>query len=667
MRLSVLVGLLAVSLLALGIPGPAGAQVAGDPRLVLDAQAPTVTLGGDLTYTVQVANAPADTTIRTTVFDRIASRSVFDRIIDGNNFGAAMTRATTPLTTPTSQTVTIPLVGSGTEGTPLNVTQVGVYPMRIELLRNNTTVGEPVTTFLVTVPADGTPVREPLTVATIVPVVDAPAFGPSGRPETTALATRTPVGRLGRLAAGLASTPNTPVTVDLGGETLQAWAELAKTDATIATTLAQLRTAITNRQRIASTFVPIDAPALRAANLEPTLREEFARGATAAGDALEARVDPRTARIQPVDAGTLDVLAARGVDQLVLAPEALRPIEARLTPARPFVVDATDRQFRAVTADPALARAATSTANPAVNAQRVLAGLALVALEAPNLKRGVAVALPDTLDAPVAFYRALLSGLAATGYLRPATLDGLFTDVPVDATSAGPLVRTLADPPVGAVNVTRTDVDRSAARTDALATLVVPNDLRLRRARNALLIAPTSLWTGADGQSRALTELSAVDNSVAEAASAIRIPPNRTFQLTGQHDKIPLTFVNTADRDIDLRLTLDGTRIDFPGGTTQIVHLPARKSTTVSVAVAPRTSGTYPFRLTVTTTSGDVVIARTAMTVNATGVSGVGLFLAIGAAVFLAVWWVHYAWKRRRRRPTSPEPTAAPEPVERSA
>ena len=69
MRLSVLVGLLAVSLLALGIPGPAGAQVAGDPRLVLDAQAPTVTLGGDLTYTVQVANAPADTTIRTTVFE----------------------------------------------------------------------------------------------------------------------------------------------------------------------------------------------------------------------------------------------------------------------------------------------------------------------------------------------------------------------------------------------------------------------------------------------------------------------------------------------------------------------------------------------------------------------------------------------------------------------
>lgn len=662
-----LTGCALAAILATLIPVGASAAPTGDPQVQLTAQAPTVALGTDLTYSVTVTNAPADLQLRTTVFDRVTSRSTFERIIDGTQTGGALSQVTTAITTPANQTVTVPLIGSSTEGRSLNVTQVGVYPLRIDLVQGGTSVGEPVTTFLVTVPADAPPVNEPLTVATIIPVVDAPAFDASGRPEPAAIAARQPAGRLGRLAAGLAAVPATPVTVDLGGETLQAWAELAKGDPTIGDTFTRFRNAIGSRQRVASTFVPIDAPALHAANLDPTANDEFARGATAASDALDQRVDPRTARINPIDDATLRLLATRGVDQLVLAPDALRPIPTRLTPARPFLVDAPDRQLRAVTTDPGLTRAATSSTSPAVNAQRVLAGLALITLEAPNLARGVAFALPSDLDAPTAFYADLLAGLASSAYLRPSTLDRLFTDIPVDATSAGPLVRTLTPITPAATTVTRAEIDRSADRTAGLATLVGPTDPRLRRARNALLIAPTSLWSGTEGQRRARDELNAVDASIATAGERIRIPENRTFQLTGRRDNIPLTFVNESDQPVEIRITFDSTRIDFPNGTSQIVRLPARKSTTISVAVAPRTSGTYPFRLTVDTVVGNVRLARTTMTVNATGVSGVGYFLAIGAALFLAAWWVHYVWKRRRKQSPPPEPAAAPEPAERSA
>jgi len=660
--------LLSTGLVAPALVGATRASAAGASSLTLTAQPTTTTLATDFTYTVRVANAPAAPSVRTTVYERLTTRSAFDRIPEGRNLGAALSRVTSPVAATDAPTViTIPLVGSPTEGPAINVTQTGVYPVRVELFADGAPTGDTFTTFLTTVPAGEPPVNEALTVATIVPVVEQPAYAANGDPEPAAIATRQPLGRLGRLAAGLARTPAVPLTLTFGGETLSSWAGLARDDAAINDTLTQLRAASASRQRIANTFVPIDAPSLRDAGLEPTVRDEYTEGFNAVTASLESRVDARTASPNPVDTGTLDVLAARGIDQLILAPSALRPIEARLTPARPFLVDGPDRQFRAVSADPGLERAASGTDGPIVTAQRVLAGLALVALEAPNAKRGVTFSLPADLDADPAFYDALLAGLQTSPYLRAATLDALLADVPLDATSAGPLVRTLAAPNLQPVTVTPAEVERSRQRAAALDTLVARTDERAVRARNALVIAPTSLWTGNEGRRRAADELTGVDASLKNAGAAIRAPENRTFQLTGKRDKIPLTFVNTSTETVDVRIKLDGSRISFPDGAEQTVRLPANKSTTIQVAVEPRTSGRYPFQLTMSTTAGNVQLDKTQLTVNASVVSGVGLFLAGGAGLFLAAWWGHYVWKRRRRPQTSAPLPAAAAPEEQTA
>ncbi|MFZ4514879.1 MAG: DUF6049 family protein [Acidimicrobiia bacterium] len=643
------------------------AAAASEPEVVLSAQAPVVGLGADFAFDVRGTNIEADTTLRTTIYERVVTRSAFDRMLDGRNFGATIARATTALPAgSTTTTITLPLYGSATPGPTLNITQVGVYPVRVESTRVGGPVREAFTTFLVTTPASTPPVGEPLEVATVVSIQANPAVGADGNVEPKAVEQRTPAGTLGRLVSGVARQTQTPMTLSVGGETIASWAGLAANNREVASTLGELQRAATAVNVVPSTFVPIDAPSLRAAGFGDLVADEYARGFDAVGDALQTRVDARTAIPTALDAGTLELLGTRGIDQLVVDPLALQPIAARLTPARPFLLNSADRQFRAIAFDRGLA-AATATPGSVARAQRLLAGMTLVALEAPNVRRGIAVALPADLDADAAFYDTLFVGLRTSPFLKPATVDRLFEDVPLDATTAGPLERNLAPAALSAPTITSSELDRSRAHAAAIESILGPQDARVVMAKNALVIAPTSLWTDTAGRRRAADELARVDRALSDAAKLIRAPANRTFQLTGRKDRIPLTFVNDADRAVQVRVIFDGSRIAFPDGADRVIELPANRSTTISVPVEPRTSGTYPFRLVVQSVDGNVQLASSRLTVNATAVSGAGLFLAGGAGLFLAAWWGRYAWKRRKRRPVPSAPTPVTEPLERSA
>jgi hypothetical protein len=63
--------------------------------------------------------------------------------------------------------------------------------------------------------------------------------------------------------------------------------------------------------------------------------------------------------------------------------------------------------------------------------------------------------------------------------------------------------------------------------------------------------------------------------------------------------------------------------------------------------VETRSSGTSPVTVNVTAAGLTVPGTPARITVNSSFVSGVGLFLTIGAVVFLALWW---GWDIRRRR-----------------
>jgi len=90
--------------------------------------------------------------------------------------------------------------------------------------------------------------------------------------------------------------------------------------------------------------------------------------------------------------------------------------------------------------------------------------------------------------------------------------------------------------------------------------------------------------------------------------------------------------------------------------------LPHGRSTTVRVAVETRGSGRSPVQLTVTTADG-LSVGSTQITVRSTFVSGVGVFLTVGAIAFLALWWgwdIHRRRKKRSRQQHPSFPVATP-------
>jgi hypothetical protein len=136
----------------------------------------------------------------------------------------------------------------------------------------------------------------------------------------------------------------------------------------------------------------------------------------------------------------------------------------------------------------------------------------------------------------------------------------------------------------------------------------------------------------------------------------IHLQPTGTITITSSKAQIPISFQNTSNQDLIVHLKLESDRLLFPDGAEQDVQLPAGRSTTVRVAVETRGSGQSPVQLTVTTTDG-LAIGSRRITVRSTFVSGVGVFLTVGAIAFLAIWWGWDIHRRRRKRSQEHHPS----------
>jgi hypothetical protein len=143
------------------------------------------------------------------------------------------------------------------------------------------------------------------------------------------------------------------------------------------------------------------------------------------------------------------------------------------------------------------------------------------------------------------------------------------------------------------------------------------------------------------------------------------VQPQTTITITSSKAEIPIGFQNTSDRPITVHLKLESDRLLFPAGAERDIPLPAKRSTTVRIAVETRGSGTSPVQMTVTTADGLAIGATTTIKVRSSFVSGVGIFLTVGAIVFLAIWWGWDIRRRRRKRPDGA--TAAPRPITTAA
>jgi hypothetical protein len=522
---------------------------------------------------------------------------------------------------------------------------------------------------------NGAPViGEPLNVAWVWPLTARPGLLPNGTPDPDVVALLQPGGRIGGQVVKLAE-HDVPVTLAPGPETLDLWRVIANPgadDAGAQETFAALSEAKDGAQILNSPYVPLDVPSLVDGGFATEVGTEYDRGFSALLNGLTVPIDETTVVVDPADERALDQVRRAKVNNVVVRDTALEPTGEKLTPAHPFLLHSDPRDITAVASDSSLARLLEGPDPPALRAQRFLAALALIAVELPNERRGVVV-LNDA-DAPpdLAVLDPALRGLAADHPLvNPVQLRELMGgDIALAQDDAGsPVVRELSplspvDPPV-----TRAQY---AAAEDALAgyrTLVPaptpgsPAASLLANGERALLTTLSSAWNDPDGRARAQAELAAITTGIETFVGQIHVPVNPTITVTARTAEIPITFLNDSDQTVRVRVHLSSADLTFPDGPVRDIELPPR-NTTIRFAIEARGSGTFPLSLRVTSPDGAIQLSQTEVQVRSTFVSNVGVFLTVGAVLFLALWWGNDFRRRRRTRvaEAAPDPGTAATP-----
>jgi hypothetical protein len=643
------------------------------PRILLAGQPAWVPIGSNLPMQLQVqgegSTAPG-LQISVTAHRGVRTRTEYEAALRGESLGQVLGHVDLPLDLfPVSpagtRTITLGLQPQG----PLPLSRMGVYPFEVELRdQDDTRLAGFVTPVVAVAPgADGAPViGKRLGVSWVLPMVTRPAYGADGKPDPEVVAELATEGRLGQQAIAIANS-SVPLTLAPGPETLEAWTQLAHDNPSLTASLDAMRDALSRTQVLARPYVPIDVRALVNSGLGSEVGTELVQGRERLGALLGARVDSRTEIARPVNDAALTRLSDAGVDRVILDGADLAPRDEQFTPAQPFVVRTQQGTTTAAGSDAGLQRLLDGNDPPALRAQRFLAGLATIALEQPNVTRGVVALEPENWNGDGELLDAVLAGLQSDHpLLQPLTIDQLLDTVPPATSGNAVLERELAPSPVPSSPVTQGEFADAESELGAFNALVPPPNPLSEVGSRALLVSLSSAWSGTAGRARARAELAKISFGVNQFVGRLHVPAgNSTITLTARKGEIPVTFLNETNQPLRVRVKLDSDKLLFPDGDTRVLDLPPR-NTTVRFGVEARSSGTFPLTLTVTSPDGDLQIQQTEVKVRSTFVSNVGLFLTVGAILFLGLWWGNDFRRRRKRRAAqaeSPHPAVSPPSV----
>ena len=134
--------------------------------------------------------------------------------------------------------------------------------------------------------------------------------------------------------------------------------------------------------------------------------------------------------------------------------------------------------------------------------------------------------------------------------------------------------------------------------------------------------------------------------------SLVDIPPDESIQLTSQKASVPFSFQNRADVPLRVELRIISERLtveDFDDGeSTTLVLDPG--VTTHRFRLRALGSGSFPISIELHSPNGGLMIGKAQAALRATTPTGVGLALTIGAAVFLAFWWLVDTRRRKAQQ-----------------
>ncbi|MEA2826123.1 MAG: hypothetical protein QOG43_562 [Actinomycetota bacterium] len=636
--------------------GPAQGQTPTPGAIDFVAQTPFLTAPDGqwgVRFKVTRPSGPSNLEVAVSVYAPVAFRSEFQETLENRIFG----EPELPVGVfPLGSLVPEPNGDYAIALTAALGAEDGVHPVRVELRdRDDFDVLDEFVTHLVYLP--GQHIGDKLGVSVVLPVHDQPALQPDGtrrRPDEAELAgLALAIDAAGNLPVSFVPTPETVATL------------VASNDPRAGAVLKSLRDAVAGRSLIGGTYVPVSLPALTTAGLEDEVALQMERGTTTLSEVL--RVPEPMSRTwvaeEPLDAASIDLLAARyGVDQVV-APEAgLTEIPDQLvTLTGPFELDGERSSVHGAAADAGLSAHFVQTdqhggRNPALEATHLLADLAVLYLDLPGEQRGVVALAPRDWQPDRVFLDTLRLGLTGNPAVQAIALDDFFSTVP-DATDLGePLVRRPAVDPGGSLTGLVEEIRAVRGRLDALGSVLGPTNAVSGDLGERLLVAESAdLRTVRDRQ----PYLGGVRQAIDEQLGGIVMPQNRSITLTARRGEIPVTFQNHTGHPVKVVVIMESDKLDFPGGNRLEIDL-TRLNTTHRFPVVARTSGAFPIRITLESPDGDLIVGRARLTVRSTATSGVGLMISVGAALFLAVWWGRHALKgRRAKRLMEPSEVAA--------
>jgi hypothetical protein len=592
--------------------------------------------------------------VEITVHRSVTTRTEFDRAISGEELPGVRARLTYPFSTLGVTRrggfgIAFGLSGSGSERA-VAVDEPGVYPIEVRVVD----AGEDRTAFvtwMVVVDPERTKDVQPLRVSWIWPLIASPGES-AGAKAKSALDEMQPGGRLDRIATALTRAGRFPLTVGIGPQTLESWIALSQAKPALRSGVERVRRAAHRNsiQLLPEPYVPIDGPTIEAEGLGAHVPDEYVAGSNAIEAAIDEIPDPRTAFEDPVDDASIRRLTQLLIGRFVVRDTALAPIDQPLTPAHPFTLTTSTDSAPAAASDSGLEKLLTIEGPPALRAQRLLAGLAEIAYEAPSDARGVVLAMPTDWTPDLRTMALLIPDLYNHPLVKPVTLDTLFAEVAPEQRDGVLLQRQLA--PIatsGARPLFASEYAAAERALDAYRAMVGRDDRSVVAGQHALLL---SLST-ANTRSEALAQLETIHANLRSLTSGITTTV-KTLTLTARRAKLPLSFQNDTKRaGIHVRVHLDSPKLIFPDGPNVLLDLPIGHYTK-AIPVEARASGTFTLTITLESADGSVQLGPpTHVTIRSAVFSGIGIGLTIGALLFLAGWWGNHFRRARRARRAS--------------
>lgn len=587
------------------------------------------------------------------VYQRASSRSELRAALDGAGPAAVSGLGRVVLeqaldTVPPRGVTQVDLSIDAAEAGLVNAEDVSVHPVVISLAQQFRALDE-VRTAAVGVPR---PIARPLETSILLPL-DGPV--PTGAQARAAAAPELlPGGRLDRVLRALETAPPQVATAVPAAHALEDLQALVDASAPGASDMVQrLRTVVTERVSgvVSTPYALADVPAL-ASNADT---QDLAAAAIVAGrqrllglvgvapDGAHRLVATQTPAA--IDLAPTDVLVASWDD--AAGPDLEVNPSADVPPALRRSQSPSGRALDVLVADPwATRQLATADGRHgwAVDAHRVVVESAMTFAQAPSREGRAFVALPPVgWDAPGRLPDELLARFATAPWLRLADP----VTVAARATAAGawePLAevapeRTLLLGRLGALQ----------ERLDGLAAAVVETESQPAVVeREGDLLRAVSTWPDDTPLLRAASVLDGLDDDLDAAIGEVVVPRDSVVTFASERGVIPVTVQHPTGvpMDVVVEVAAQG-RLTFDEGTRRNVRLEEGGTSTVSFEARALGRGTFPIQVTVRTPTGDVVLARSLLSVRASAVSRPALLTVGGVVLLLLVLG-------RLRRPSRP-------------